>query len=859
MARPACTGRGSAEGQAVVIATQPDRWTSGDRPGVAWSRKDVGYSMPIPRAARPLTLALVGLLAIGTALARADTPPTNVHGWTLTPAGRQLRLGDRPYGMAVSPDGRTLVVSNDGQSTESLMVIDCASGEVRQTLNYDRPEALYLGVAFGPDGRRLYASAGGNNKIRVYDVNDQQLVERAPISLPTTDGSGKRILPYPAGLAVSADGKTLFVADNLTDSLTIVDLAAGAVRGTVPVGHNPYAVVLSADGRTAYVSNWGELSVSAVDTASATERRKITVGTHPSALLLNPTRPELYVANSDSDSLSVVDTTSDQAVRTLSLAPYPDARAGSSPNALALSPDGTTLYVANAGNNDIAVVRLGAPDVVTGLIPTAWYPTALALAPDGWTLYVVNAKGLGSGPNPSGPNPYDGDPAPDQFVGSMIAGSLSIVPVPDAATLARYTEQVVGNNGFDERDQARVAQVPRAQIIPRQPGDPSPIKHVIYIIKENRTYDQVLGGLGRGNGDPGLELFGEESAPNHRQLARRFVTLDNFFADAEVSADGWNWSTAALANTYVQKNWPQNYGDRNRPYDFEGGNYATAPGSDPSNAYLWDRLERAGVSYRNYGFWVFNGAVAATAPKLAANTDLQYAGYNLRITDQARVDEWLTEFQQYVDSESLPAVELVRLPNDHTAGTTPNMPTPRAMMADNDLALGRLVEAVSHSAYWPDTAVFVVEDDAQNGPDHVDAHRTVALVLSPYTQTGAVDSTRYTTSSVLRTMELILGLGPMTQFDARATPLLNAFAGTGADAPNLAPYTAITPDQPLDEVNAVDAPLAAESLAMDLSREDLAPERQLNEAIWKSVKGAASSMPEPAAPTSPPASRDDDD
>ena len=801
-----------------------------------------------------VVLLVVGGLSVGPAIVRADGPTINVHGWTLTPAGQQLRLGDRPYGMAASPDGRTLVVSNDGQSTESLMVIDRASGTLRQTLNYDRPEALYLGLAFSPDGHHLYASAGGNNKVRVYEVRDQQLIEQAPITLPTTDAAGKKILPYPAGIAVSADGRTLFAADNLTDSLTLVDLTAGTVRATVPVGHNPYAVAASADGQTAYVSNWGESSVSAVDVASATERHKIGVGTHPSALLLNPGRPELYVANSDSDTLSVVATTSDQVARTLSLAPYAGAREGSSPNALALAPDGSTLYVANAGNNDVAVVQLGTPDVVAGLIPTAWYPSALALAPDGRTLYVANAKGLGSQPNPYGPNPYEGEAPPEQFVGSMIVGTLSMVPVPDAGTLDGYTQQVIANNGFDERDQVRVAGDPDEQVIPRRPGDPSPIKHVIYVIKENRTYDQVLGDLGQGNGDPHLELFDDQSAPNHHQLARQFVTLDNFFADAEVSADGWNWSTAALANTYLQKNWPQNYGNRNRPYDFEGGNYATAPSTDPTNAYLWDRLDHAGISYRNYGFWVFNGSVANTAPQLAANTDLQYAGYNLRITDQSRMDEWLNEFQQYVDSGSLPAVELVRLPNDHTAGTTPNMPTPRAMMADNDLALGRMVEALSHSPYWADSAIFVVEDDAQNGPDHVDAHRTVGLVISPYTQTGAVDSTRYTTSSVLRTMELILGLGPMTQFDARAIPLLNAFAST----PNLAPYLAITPQQTLDEVNAADAPMAAESLAMDWSREDLAPERQLNEAIWQSVRGAASPMPEPVAPTSPAEERDDD-
>ena len=304
------------------------------------------------------------------------------------------------------------------------------------------------------------------------------------------------------------------------------------------------------------------------------------------------------------------------------------------------------------------------------------------------------------------------------------------------------------------------------------------------------------------------------------------------------------------------------YSSRNRPYEFEGGNLATAPGPTPDNAYLWDRLDRAGIAYRNYGFWLAGpGRVASTAPRLAEHTDLQYPGYDLSVSDQARVDAWLVEFGQFVDEGNLPTVELVRLPNDHTAGTRPGSPTPRAYVADNDLALGRLVEAVSSSPFWAETAIFVLEDDAQNGPDHVDAHRTEALIISPYTQTGAVDSTFYSTSSMLRTIELIVGLPPMTQFDAAATPMLNSFS----DTPDLAPYTAIVPDQALDEVNAVDAPLAAESLSMDLSAEDRAPAEVLNVAIWKSVRGSSSEMPQartsyraPAAPQTRSDRRDDD-
>ena len=782
-------------------------------------------------------LCLVLLVVLGTTGSVSAQTPTTPGGWVLTPAGQQVSLGDRPLSIAMSPDGKTLLVGNDGQSTQSLMVIDRASGTVEQTISYPAPEALFVGLTYSPDGKKVYASAGGNNKIRVYAVDGQQLVESDAMMLPT-QRDGKKLNLYPAGVAISADGNTLFVADNLDDSMTVLDVQKGSIKATLPVGHNPYAVSLSSDGKSVYVSNWGEQSVSVVDVGTSQVRQTVGVGTHPSALALSAARHELYVANTDSDSISVIDTTENRVVRTISLAPYADAQQGSSPNALAVH--GNTLYVANAGNNDVAVIQLGATDQVRGLIPTAWYPTALAVSASGNELYVVNAKGLGAGPNSvNGPNPYGPGFTPaNQYVGSMAVGSLSIIDVPDQAALDAYTQQVVANNGFDVRAQAGTPNAV-AQAIPRRPGDPSTIKHVIYVIRENRTFDQVLGSLGKGNGDPSLNLFDDDSAPNARELARRFVTLDNFYADAEVSADGWNWSTAAEANTYVQKNWPANYSPRNRPYEFEGGNLATAPGKTPEKSYLWDWMDSAAISYRNYGFWVFGGKVAPTAPNLGQFTDLNYPGYDLTITDQSRIEEWLTEFRQYEADGNLPTVQMVRVPNDHTSGTKPGAPTPRAYVADNDLALGRLVDAVSHSTYWPETAIFVVEDDAQNGPDHVDAHRTVALAISPYTQTGGLDSTLYSTSSMLRTIELIIGLPPMSQFDAAATPMLSSFT----DSPTLQPYTAIVPSQPLDELNTAASPMAAESQAMDFSAEDRAPELALNRAIWQSVRGAGSEMP----------------
>jgi YVTN family beta-propeller protein len=796
-----------------------------------------------PRWLLPSLVAAATLAGAATAMAggglrvgpQGDGTGVTTVGWRVTPAGRQVAVGDRPLGLALRPDGAVLLASSGGQSIQSLAVVDPTAGTVRQSFPYPPPQALFVGVAWAPDGSRAYASGGGQDLIRVYDVEGATLAERAPIALAAP--GPVPATRFPAGLAVTPDGKTLAVAENLADSLAVVHLDTGAVA-EIPVGHRPYGVVVSPDGRTAYVSNWGDRTVTIVDLTGPAVRSWVRVGTHPSALATNPARPELYVADTDSDTVSVIDTTTNRRLRTIGLAPYPGAPVGTSPNGLAVSPDGRTLYVANAGNNDVAVVRLGGPaparpaDRVAGLIPTAWYPTALALAPDGATLYVANGKGLGAGPNPEGPNPEARDRAPsDQYVGSMMTGTVSVIPVPDDTRLAAYTRQVRADNDFDRRPG-----ILGSAVIPAPGGRTSPIRHVIYVIKENRTYDQVLGNLGHGNGEPALNLFGDESAPNQRALARQFVTLDNFYADAEVSADGWNWSTAATANTYVQKTWPAAYSGRHRRYDFEGGELAAAPGRDPRHSYLWDALERAGVSYRSYGVWT-EGApapVAPTAPGLGAHTDKVYPGFALAIPDQVRIDEWLREFTGYERGGHLPRFEFVRLPNDHTAGTKPGFPTPKAMVADNDLALGRLVDAVSHSRFWATTAIFVVEDDAQDGPDHVDAHRTIAQVVSPYTQTGRIDSTFYSTVSMLRTMELILGLPPLTQFDARAVPMVASFT----DVPNLAPYDVRIPTQPRDEKNTAASPLAAESAAMDFSEEDRAPDDLLQQAVWQSVKGA---------------------
>jgi DNA-binding beta-propeller fold protein YncE len=516
---------------------------------------------------------------------------------------------------------------------------------------------------------------------------------------------------------------------------------------------------------------------------------------------------------------------------------------------LDISPDGRTLYVANAGNNDIAMVRLADKpnqhDKVSGLIPTGWYPTTVTLSRDGSRLLVTNAKGLGAGPNPGGPNPYSTTGVNmAQYVGSMIMGTLSDIKVPGGDELAKYTKQVRTNNRFDGADgQNGNGNGNGASVIPARPGASSPIKHVIYIVKENRTYDQVFGSLGKGNGDPSLNLFGDESAPNQRALARNFVTLDNFYTDGAVSSDGWSWATASASNGYNEHLWPVAYGGRGRSDDVYT-NPATDPGKITGDSRIWDRLDDAGISYRNYGMWAggtLPATVFPTEPRLATHTDPNFASQNSNVKDVSRIDEWTKEFNQFVGNGQLPTMQFLRLANDHTVGTTPGGATPRAAVADNDLAVGRVVDAVSHSPYWKDTAIFITEDDSQAGPDHVDAHRTTSLVVSPYTQIGKVDSTMYSTVSMMRTMELLAGVGPLTQYDALATPMTASFT----NHPNLKPFTAITPSQSLDDKNTATAPMAAQSAKMDFSRADIAPEQQLNQAIWQSVKGAGSQMPAP--------------
>ena len=492
-----------------------------------------------------------------------------------------------------------------------------------------------------------------------------------------------------------------------------------------------------------------------------------------------------------------------------------------------------------------------------GFIPTGWYPTSVRFNPLDKSLYVANGKGIVSKPNPSGPNPLvPASRNTGEYIGTLLRGTVSTIPMPTPASLAKYTKAAYSCSPLRQGDAVRSENVAADNPIPRKLGDPSPIKYVIYVVKENRTYDQVFGDFAarkvnpKGNGEPGICLFPADITPNHHKLADEYVLLDNFYVDGEVSADGHEWSMGAYATDFVEKLWPLSY--RGSPgkvfgYPSEGAQDAAAR---PAGGYLWDRAAEAKVTFRNSGEWVTNGTKkpdgtfnpgVATVKSLVGHIDPEFRGYDLDTPDEKRAERFVSEVQRFEKLGEMPRLQIVRLPNDHTSGTRVGKPTPTAQVADNDLGLGLLVEGVSKSKFWAETAIFVIEDDAQNGPDHVDAHRCVALVISPYTKRNYVDSTLYSTTSMLRTMELILGLKPMSQFDAAARPMFDSFRATA----NATPYAHEVPKYDLKTLNVAGAWGAKLSEGFDLTKEDQADDLLFNEVIWKSVKGAKSKMPAP--------------
>jgi YVTN family beta-propeller protein len=805
------------------------------------------------------------------------------NGWTLTPEGQQIPISDLPLNMVLSKDGRYLLVTTNGNGDQTINIIDLQTNASMQTVKVRKS---WLGLDFAPDGKRFYVSGGDDNEVMIYDFAGGKATEAGKIILGSEayhklDDRGRAEArrtnrgeyAFPAGIVVSPDGKRLYVAENLTNKVAVVDVSNNQVITKIAVGEYPYDCLISNDGKRLYVSNWGARNVAVIDPANNSVVGNIQVGDHPNVLELSKDGKTLYVANANSNTVSVVDTAQMKEIEAISTALHPKSPAGSTPNAVALSPDEKTLYVANADNNDIAIVDVAkrGKSEVEGFVPTGWYPTSVRTSKDGQRIFVANGKGVASAANPKGPQPYKVRTAETEYIGSLLKGTVSLISKPTKAKLALLTRQTYKNSPYTD-ELLKAAKAPRERTaIPFRIGSASPIKHVIYIIKENRTYDQILGDMKEGNGDASLALFGEDVTPNQHAIAREFVLLDNFYVDAEVSADGHNWSMAAYATDYVEKTWPTNYSGRGRTYDYEGSKKI----SRPTKGYIWDHCKAAGVSYRSYGEFIGSregkpgggGELGGDPGKwgkvnytneaaLEGHFSPTFPSWDLTIPDNVRLDAWLKEFHDYEQSGQLPQFQIVRLGGDHTQGTRAGAPTPRAHVAENDLAVGRRVEAVSSSGrYWKDTAIFIVEDDAQNGPDHVDAHRSTAYVASAYTKRGYVDSTMYTTSGMLRTMELILGVPPMSQYDAAATPMFNSFT----DKANLAPFKHRQPKIDLNEKNAPRAAGSERSAQLDFTKEDAAPDIEFNEIIWRSVRGADAQMPAPVRSAFVRTVADDDD
>lgn len=774
------------------------------------------------RAVKPILPALLFVLATGVRL------PT---GAMLDPAAKTSPAGNFPLAMAVAGD-RVAILLN-GWRQQGVQILD-RDGVVLQTL--EQP-AAFVGLAFAPDGNSLWASGGFEDVLYRYRWSDGRAELDRTIVLDPTAKKGAR---YPAGMAFSHDGKSVYVAENLSDTIAVVDTATNAVIQRLQVDRYPYGVAVTRSGDV-YVSSWGDNTVTRFTSTNGWLRRdrRIVVGRHPSAMLLDESRSRLYVTCASIDRIAIVSTKTGAVIGHLDDSP-PAIREGSTPNALALSKDGR-LFVAEADNNAVAVFDVASKRLL-GRIPTEWYPSALAVAGD--DLLVLNAKGSGTGPNPSRPQPGQTLPktstayALGQINGSFMRTAATIGP----AALRALTARVAVANGWTTK---------------KKPALAGRFKHVIYIIKENRTYDQVFGDLPGADGDPSLTFFPREVSPNHHALAERFGIFDRFVVNAEVSAQGHNWSTAAYTTDYTEKATPSSYSDRGRQYDYQGTNRDVIVDEDddvaaPSAGYLWNLALRKKITFRDYGEFVNTaddfGIVdsAAQFPARAAlhgHVNLAYPTFNMDVFDQRRADVWLADFVRDVDRGEMAALQILWLPRDHTAGGKAGASTPRACMADNDLALGRIIEAVSHSAFWKDTVVLVLEDDAQSGPDHVDSHRSVLLVISPYSTGGAIH--RFTnTTDVLATIEEILGLDSLSQFDHYGRPLRDVFGETA----DLRPYDALRPAIDLNEKNPPETEAAKRSALLDLSRPDAADDARFNEILWRMMKGDQPMPPPMRAP-----------
>jgi YVTN family beta-propeller protein len=774
------------------------------------------------------------------------------NGWTITPVGRQVLLTDLPLNILPLAEGKHAVVATSGYNKHELSLIELSSGSVvdRQTVKQS-----WFGLAMTPDEKRLWWSGGGAGILHSYELNDMKLKHNGTEepTLPRRENrkeDAAKTNSFKSGILFDTRAHTLYSLDIKAGIIAAVDLDTDTTR-TGKLGGRPYDVVRGRNGAQLYVSDWSGRTVLVINPKTLHVIARIPVGEHPNQMVVHPKDDRLFVACASSNCVSVLDTRRGIVTETISTSLFPRAPEGSTPDALALSPVGETLYVANADNNCVAVVDVSAPgkSQVKGFIPTGWYPTAVAVAQDGKTLLIGVGKGNQTKANPIEKKSKYDKTIPDYrrlpfpYIGTTLSGALSIVDVPDEKQLAKYTAIVYRNCPYSDT-LLTASPHPDKTVIPSKPGDPSPIKYIIYIIKENRTYDQVFGDIKEGNGDPSLVMFGEKVTPNHHKMAREFVLLDNLYCNGQVSRDGHPWSTMAYHTDYIARDWHLTYSGRKGVDDDDDWHLSNAP-----SGYLWDACNRAGLSYRSYGEYgkqVSSGDGAykmdARVPGLVGHICPDYGitkanGKHMRDTEN--VELFLKEYREFEKADKMPRFIVMSLGEDHTTGTKPGTYTPQACVASNDLALGRLVEAVSRSKYWKETAVFVIEDDAQNGPDHVDAHRTVGLVISPYTKRRTVDCTQYSTVSMIRSFELILGLSPLSQYDAAARPMYASFT----DKADLTPYTHEPARINLDAKNTENSYGAKRSSRMDFSDYDLANDFELNEILWRSIKGVDAPIP----------------
>jgi YVTN family beta-propeller protein len=779
------------------------------------------------------------------------------NGWTISPVGKQVTLTDLPLNIIPLSDGKHALVATNGYNKHELSLIDISSAK---TIASEAARHSWFGLVLSPAEDKVWWSGGGSNMLHTFDLKDRKLIRTSnPDAVPEKSTKKDQDISraesamqrsFKSGMVLDAKMQTLYSLDINGATITALNLKDGSSGKPQPCGGRPYDVALARNGTRLYVSDWARRMVLALNADDLRIVAKIAVGEHPNQIAVHPRDNRLFVACASSNSIAVIDTSLGTVTETISTALFPRAPEGSTPDAVAVAPDGKTLYVANADNNCVAVIDIGVPSqsVVKGFIPTGWYPTAVAVTPDSKTLLVGVGKGNLSKANPR-PKAEEKDDGlkqllPFPYIGTTLSGALSIVPVPDEKQLADYTATVYRNCPYSDKLLSGTP-YPRRTAIPTKLGAPSPIKHVIYIIKENRTYDQVFGAVKKGNGDPSLVMFGEKVTPNHHKLASEFVLLDNLYCNGHVSKDGHPWSTMAYNTDYIARDWALTYSRRKGVDDDDEDNLSKAP-----SGYLWDACARQGLTYRSYGEYghrVSQGGsfkMEGRVPGLIGHMCPEYGLSKVpgkRVRDTENVEVFLKEFRQFEKDGNLPRFIVMSLGEDHTTGTTPGTFTPEACVASNDLALGRLVDAVTKSKYWPTTAIFVIEDDAQNGPDHVDAHRTVGLVISPYTKRYVVDSTQYSTVSMVRTIELILGLPPLSQYDAAARPMFESFT----DQVNLAGYDHVPAQIALDTVNTKKSYGAARSAKMDFSEYDRVDDFELNEILWRAVKGKDAPIPAP--------------